>query len=216
MAYAVQHDTRQKIATFCAVASLHAAAGYALIVGLAAAGIIEPPPSPFEGSNITVTVPLDPPPPTPEDTNPVRDHQQSVITPVSDFNLSPVALPDINTITESKMDGTIFIPPIDPPSAYSPEPARPRNDPGQWVTDADYSSRAMRMGMEGVTRFTLTIDRNGRVSGCRVTASSGHAELDDTTCKLLAKRARFDPARDGDGKKAIGSYSSAVRWQIRN
>ena len=215
MAYAVQHDTRQKIATFSAVAALHAAAGYALVVGLAAAGIIEPPALPFEARNITVTVPLDPPPPPPEDTNPVRDHEQSVITPVSDFDLTPTRLPELDSIVNPVPDERIFIDPIDP-AAFSREPARPRNDPGQWVTDADYSSRAIRMGWEGSTSFTLTIDQNGRVSNCRVTASSGHAELDEATCKLVSKRARFDAARDGNGTKMTGSYSSAVRWQIRN
>ena len=109
----------------------------------------------------------------------------------------------------------IVVPPPETPR-FTPEPAQPRNNPGNWVTEADYSSRAMRLGMEGVTRFTLTIGADGRVSDCQVTGSSGHAELDTAACQLIAKRARFEPARNDKGDKIAGSYSSAVRWTIRN
>ena len=40
------------------------------------------------------------------------------------------------------------------------------------------------------------------------------SDLDDATCKLVTRRARFKPATDGEGNPTTGSYSNAVRWQI--
>jgi protein TonB len=38
--------------------------------------------------------------------------------------------------------------------------------------------------------------------------------LDGATCDLVTKRARFDAARDGNGKPVAGTYSNAVKWSI--
>ncbi len=39
----------------------------------------------------------------------------------------------------------------------------------------------------------------GEIENCRVTASSGSALLDDTACKLVARRGRYTPAKDASG-----------------
>lgn len=212
MAYAQAQSTNQKLVTLGGVAALHLAGGYALVVGLAAAGIIETPNLPFEGTNITVTVPLEPPPPKAD--APRTEQESAVVTaPTANFNLAPVDLPQIADIAPPIPSERIFIPPVEP-IGFATEPARPRNDPGRWVTQDDYRSSWIRRELEGATGFTLTIDANGRVSDCTVTRSSGHGELDAATCQLVMKRARFDPARGQDGGRTGGSYSSSVRWKI--
>jgi len=65
-----------------------------------------------------------------------------------------------------------------------------------------------------VTRFTVQVGADGRVTSCNVTGSSGTPELDSTTCSLIQRRARFNPATNGDGQAVAGSWSSSVRWQI--
>jgi protein TonB len=95
-----------------------------------------------------------------------------------------------------------------------PKSASPRGNPGSWANANDYPSRALREEKEGVTRFSVQIDANGRVTSCNVTGSSGTPELDSTTCSLIQRRARFNPATDGEGKPTSGSWSSSVRWQI--
>ena len=72
----------------------------------------------------------------------------------------------------------------------------------------------MREDRSGSTGFTVTVDTEGKVASCQVTRSSGHADLDDATCKLVTRRARFKPATDGEGNPTTGSYSNSVRWQI--
>jgi periplasmic protein TonB len=78
----------------------------------------------------------------------------------------------------------------------------------------DYPPAAQREGREGTVGFSIEVDTNGRPSGCDVTASSGHADLDEATCRLLLSRARFAPARDGNEVAVVSRYSSRVRWQI--
>jgi protein TonB len=47
------------------------------------------------------------------------------------------------------------------------------------------------------------------VSGCEITASSGNAELDAATCKYATSRARFAPAKDGEGQPTSGFMPTA-------
>src|SRR3546814_8691548 len=56
--------------------------------------------------------------------------------------------------------------------------AAPRNDPASWVTDSDYRSRWIREGLQGTAKFRLEIAASGKVSGCTITQSTGHAVLD--------------------------------------
>ena len=57
-------------------------------------------------------------------------------------------------------------------------------------------------------------EADGRVSGCTITGSSGYSALDAATCALVIKRAKFQPARGGEGEPVAGSYSNAIDWQL--
>lgn len=98
----------------------------------------------------------------------------------------------------------------------NPKPAVPLANPGDWVSSNDYPPAALREELEGVSRFIVTIDPNGLVENCRISVSSGSAELDAATCRLVTDRARFEPARNNRGKPTTGSWASSVRWQIPN
>jgi protein TonB len=47
-----------------------------------------------------------------------------------------------------------------------------------------------------------------------VTGSSGNSELDQSTCRNMERRARFDPKLDAQGNPTTGTWSNAVRWEI--
>jgi periplasmic protein TonB len=104
-------------------------------------------------------------------------------------------------------------PPPPPPPSAPPSPAVPKGSPGSWATTDDYPSRALSQEREGTASFRVTIDEQGRVTACQITSSSGHADLDEATCKNVSRRARFKPATK-DGQPVQGSYSNRVRWQI--
>lgn len=92
--------------------------------------------------------------------------------------------------------------------------ARPRGNPGRWITNDDYPVAALRAGQSGITNFTLDVGADGAATACHVTLSSGHAVLDTRACALLMRNARFAPARDAGGCPAPSTYSSRVRWEI--
>ncbi len=94
------------------------------------------------------------------------------------------------------------------------EKASPAGNPGIWIMASDYPAKALSAKHQGTTRFDLTIHPAGYVAECRIVQSSGYAELDDATCDLITKRARFNPARDAKAMPVGGTYSNQVRWQI--
>lgn len=89
----------------------------------------------------------------------------------------------------------------------------PRGNPLGWFTDDDYPADAKRAGAEGRVSVLLQIDTSGKVDGCRVTASSGNASLDDATCRLAQRRGRFTVQKDSGGNAQAYSYTlPGIRW----
>jgi protein TonB len=68
------------------------------------------------------------------------------------------------------------------------------------IRNADYPRAARRARVEGSATVRFTVDATGRPTGCAVTRSSGSAELDATTCRLIEARYRYAPARDAAGR----------------
>ncbi|MDB5698808.1 MAG: hypothetical protein JWN69_1612 [Alphaproteobacteria bacterium] len=81
--------------------------------------------------------------------------------------------------------------------------------------DRDYPPNARREGAEGVVYVRFAVGTDGRASGCTVTRSSGHAELDTTTCTLIERRFRYLPARDPHGRPVPDTVSLFYTWGLR-
>lgn len=92
-----------------------------------------------------------------------------------------------------------------------PQPVRPL---ATFLADLDYPAEAIARREEGSVRIRLSIDREGRVAGCSVLASSGSSALDVAGCQLLGQRARFHPARDARGEPVSGTYTTAITWVL--
>jgi protein TonB len=218
MAYADQQMSGNRIVAIVIVALIHIAIGYALITGLAYSAvkkaidrvttvdIEEPEPEPEEEPpppepDTAPPPPVAPPPPISIATNPPQVETQQVIPPPAPVaRIVPPPAPPA--------------PPPPPPPRVQPKQATPRGNSASWATTDDYPSRALREEREGVTRFTVTVGANGRAASCQVTGSSGSPDLDEATCRAITRRARFNPATDGNGEATTGTWSSSVRWQI--
>lgn len=61
-----------------------------------------------------------------------------------------------------------------------------------------------------VVRFTVGAD--GHARDCHVRQTSGHAELDAITCRLIEQRFRFEPARDTAGRAVASPYGWVQEW----
>ena len=93
-------------------------------------------------------------------------------------------------------------------------PARARANLATYVTADDYPADAIRRAEEGTTGFRLEVGPDGRVTGCTVTASSGSAALDETTCRLMTTRPRFEAARDRQGRPTTAAVNARIRWSL--
>lgn len=92
-------------------------------------------------------------------------------------------------------------------------PPRLLNTADGLIQRADYPPLAMIDDVQGATGFVVDVDASGRPQRCAVAQSSGSALLDQTTCRLLLRRARFAPAVRG-GEAVPGQYRSRVQWRL--
>jgi periplasmic protein TonB len=226
MSYANRKQmSSNRTAAIIIVALIHIALGYALVTGLAynvlkkAAEDLktfdveeEPPPPPEE------------PPPPPENVPP----PPQVSAPPAVVNLAPVVsqpiapvLPQINPApvvreaptTKSCPGGmTVAISQACPP--VKSQAARAKGNLLSLFSDDDYPPSALRNEETGTTAVRMTIGPDGRVSDCSITASSGSTALDNATCNILRRRARFTPAQDQAGNPISDTYTQRIRWEI--
>ncbi len=219
MAYADQDGmSTNRLVSIIIVILLHAFLGYALVTGLAYDAVVaikekmtvvdvkeeeppeeeEPPPEPEK----QIEPPVVSPPPLVKTVTPPPT-VRTVDTPPPSAPIVPTAAPPAPSAP----------PPPPPPVAKRPNPV-PKGNPGNWANTNDYPSRALQQEREGTTGFRVTVGPNGRVTDCQISQSSGHPDLDQATCTNVTRRARFDPALDGNGNPTTGTYSNRVRWQI--
>lgn len=213
MAYADQEVSGNRIAAFVVVALLHVALGYALVTGLAYEGVKQ-----LVKKVTTVDIKKDepkkePPPPKKVEAAP------PIVAPPPKMNIATVSPPVeiVQTVPPPAPPPVFVAPPapaVAPPPRVQPKTATPKGNPANWATTNDYPTRALREEREGTTSFRVTVGPDGRVTSCSITGSSGSPDLDEATCSNVTRRARFNPATDGEGNPTTGAYSSRVRWVI--
>jgi len=205
------------------VTGVHALLGAGLVLGLTFTGVFEPnrnlpahqfptapppdntlpPPEPSEAKNAYVHVPVPVPPVD------IYAAEANDVPPEVD---SPPATP--TGYVPGPLPTPTFAPTPVPTATYSPQLASPRNQPSGWITNDDYSAADIRRGNEGSAAYRLVIGSDGQVDACEITASTGFATLDRATCRLIQRRARFEPAKDQLGRAVVGIYTGQVTWQI--
>lgn len=206
-----------------------AGVGAILVVGLAVTATIENDDGRTKGFFLPEERKLEPPPPPPKPDTSERTIENDAPIPQQVPDYRPNPRPDTPFTFDNSASEPIgrlpdmgeAIGPVDfgipdprPTAAFDPVTASPRGNPGGWITNDDYRPVWINRGLEGTARFSLSIDASGRVTDCSITGSTGHAQLDAATCELLSRRARFEPARDTNGERVAGRYSSSVRWTI--
>ncbi|MBU0823175.1 MAG: energy transducer TonB [Alphaproteobacteria bacterium] len=82
------------------------------------------------------------------------------------------------------------------------------------IRDRDYPAAASRARVGGEVEVRFTIESTGRVTGCRVSRSSGDAALDATTCRLIEERFRFKPATNAAGDAVASAYGWRQTWWL--
>jgi len=218
MAYADQQMSSSKIISIGLVIIIHAVIGYALVTGLAMTAVKKVA-SQLDMIDIQEEEELE----EPEELPPPPD-QPIEPPPV----VTPPRIVDVPTIDRPTISSVPTAPPAPPPVAAAPPPPPPppaapsqaraasAKNQGRWAgrVQGTYPTRAQREEREGTVRVRLTIGANGRVAGCSVTRSSGHADLDTAACKALRRYGRYNPALNATGNPIAGSASTAVRYTM--
>jgi protein TonB len=92
--------------------------------------------------------------------------------------------------------------------------------PPRWVKgrikDKDYPRGAGEAGAGGIVAVRYTVQTNGRATDCVVTRSSGRADLDETTCRLIEQRFRYKPATDRAGRPVPSTVVERHTWIIHH
>ena len=76
----------------------------------------------------------------------------------------------------------------------------------------DYPPAARRAGIGGRVVVRIDVGTNGRVAACSIVQSSGNADLDETSCRLIKRRYRYEPARDAAGRPAPDVIREGHVW----
>jgi len=210
-------DPRRRATALATTAAVHAALAVAVVTGLSVAGY-----APLRTYDPIIEFPVEPeppepapPPPQPSDpvvTLPRAPEPPLELRPVPDPMIEPLEAAESAVVT--RLPDPVATATPRPQPSFAPKRAVPSNGPAGWITNADYPRRALVDEAEGSVGYRLVIGTAGRVSSCELTRPSGHRALDDATCRLIAGRARFEPATDETGAKVLGTFTGSVRWEI--
>ena len=218
MSYARRREmSSNRTAAIVIVALIHIALGYALVTGLAY-NVIKKAAEDLKTFDVE-----DEPPPPPEEPPPPPEQN----TPPPPQVVAPPPIVRTNTVAPPIISTPVAPPPVITPVARPAPPAPPAPPPprvsqaakarGNLValfSNDDYPAAALRNEEQGTTVVRLTIGPDGRVSDCSITSSSGSSSLDNTTCSILRRRARFTPAKDQAGNPISDTYTQRIRWEI--
>jgi protein TonB len=219
MSYANRKQmSSNRTAAIIIVALIHIALGYALVTGLAY-NVIKKAAEDLKTFDVE-----DEPPPPPEEPPPPPEKME---TPPPPQVVAPPPIVRTNTVAPPVISTPVAPPPVITPVARPAPPAPPAPPPPRvsqaarargnlvalFSTD-DYPQSAIRNEEQGTTAVRLTIGPDGRVSDCSITQSSGSSALDNATCSILRRRARFTPAKDQAGNPISDTYSQRIRWEL--
>lgn len=82
----------------------------------------------------------------------------------------------------------------------------------RWILFSDYPAAALRERRGGIATVRLLVSRRGTVDSCDVVQSSGHADLDATSCRLMGERGHYEPARDSGGRRIASQVMRQIVW----
>lgn len=86
---------------------------------------------------------------------------------------------------------------------------------GGRIRGSDYPEALADAGIGGTVGVRYLVARDGRVEACAVTHSSGSAELDALTCRLIRERFRFRPSRDARGRPVPAIIVENHSWEVQ-
>ena len=81
------------------------------------------------------------------------------------------------------------------------------------IVQQNYPAESLERGEQGTVSFSVALDRDARIESCVVTQSSGYLRLDEATCDLIVKFAKFAPAQ-ADGARVATTRTGKLVWKL--
>jgi len=100
-----------------------------------------------------------------------------------------------------------------PVLAQAADPKAAQNATNWDIFQKLYPPRAIAAHEEGAVGFKVTIDKQGAVTDCQVTRSSGHPLLDQETCKIITLNAEFKPEEGLSGSQ-VRTREGMIAWKL--
>lgn len=170
--------------------------GWALSTGLAQT-LVEKLPDELKAEVLPEKLPQKAPPPPP----PEMKAPPPPFVPPPDIVIQTEAAPTTNTITtQSKVATT---PPISSPVSIG----RPH------TCQQEYPAISMRLGEQGTTTVSFTVNPDGSVSNPKVVQSSGSERLDQAALSCVTEWHYKGAIQEG--KPIAVQWKAAVKWQLR-
>ena len=81
------------------------------------------------------------------------------------------------------------------------------------IVDKSYPAESLKAGEEGTVFFDAKLNKDGKIYSCVVTESSGYPRLDQATCDMIVRTARFKLKKQ-DGRRAQRIQSAYIEWKL--
>lgn len=114
---------------------------------------------------------------------------------------------------QSAVGVAMSAPPMPPPSPEVALGPQPHGTAASLFSKDDYPPAAAGTGAHGKVVVRLTIDTTGRIAGCTIMQSSGYSVLDQATCNILRRRARYGPGIDKRGQPVVSTVNESIVWR---
>lgn len=98
-------------------------------------------------------------------------------------------------------------------SQLAPTPAK-LLEVGQWFDPSRYPAKARQSGEQGSVEVAVTVTAKGRASSCNVIMPGRLKTLEPHTCNTIMTKARFVPARDGNGRAVATTQNFVIQWSL--
>lgn len=102
---------------------------------------------------------------------------------------------------------------FDPAQQRSFEAGPKVREQASWVNDIQFPIRELREGFDGRIWLRFNVDDAGRPTACS-TVKSADADRFRNACENLLRIARFEPARDHEGKPAASYAVVSIRYDV--
>ncbi len=77
-----------------------------------------------------------------------------------------------------------------------------------------YPRSSLARGEEGYVQFEIALNKDGKLTSCRIVESSGFAALDAATCDVLVETAQFKAGSAENNGRSPSVHTGYISWRL--